>query len=36
MSGILLTLLGTSGGGVTVISDGSFSGAPLGDLGFGG
>ena len=35
MSGILLTLLGATGG-MTVISDGSFSGAPLGDLGFGG
>jgi hypothetical protein len=38
MSGIMLAIIGTaaSGGGVTVLSDGSFSGAPLSDISFGG
>jgi hypothetical protein len=39
MSGIMLAIIGTAasgGGGVTVLSDGSFSGAPLSDISFGG
>jgi hypothetical protein len=36
MSGIVLMFFGGAGGGITVISDGAFSGAPLADLSFGG
>ena len=37
MSGIMLMLfVGTGGGAVAVVSDGSFSGAPLSDVSFGG
>jgi hypothetical protein len=37
MSGILLAFFVTSGGGAAaVVADGSFSGAPIADLSFGG
>ena len=36
MSGIILSFFGGAGGGLAVVSDGSFSGAPLSDLSFGG
>ena len=36
MSGIVLMFFGGAGGAAAVISDGSFSGAPLFDLSFGG
>lgn len=37
MSGILLAFFNVAGGGaVAVVADGSFSGAPLADLSFGG
>lgn len=37
MSGIMLAFfVGTGGGGVAVVSDGAFSGAPLADVSFGG
>jgi hypothetical protein len=39
MSGIMLAIIGTTasgGGGIVVLSDGSFSGASLSDASFGG
>jgi hypothetical protein len=37
MSGIVLMFFGTgAGGAVAVVADGSFSGAPLADVSFGG
>jgi hypothetical protein len=37
MSGIILSFVGgAGGGGVAVVSDGAFSGAPLADVSFGG
>lgn len=37
MSGILLVFFASPGGGpIAVVSDGSFSGAPLADISFGG
>lgn len=37
MSGILLAFFATPGGGaVAVVADGTFSGAPLADVSFGG
>ncbi len=37
MSGIVLAFFGTgAGGAVAVVGDGSFSGAPIADLSFGG
>jgi hypothetical protein len=36
MSGIILSFFGGSGGGLAVVSDGAFSGAPLSDVSFGG
>jgi hypothetical protein len=37
MSGIMLAFFGGAGGGaVAVVGDGSFSGAPLADVSFGG
>jgi len=36
MSGILLAFVGASFGGVVVVSDGSFSGAPMAVVAFGG
>ena len=36
MSGILLAFFNVAGGSVSVVSDGSFSGAPLADVSFGG
>ena len=36
MSGIVLAFFGGAGGGIQVLSDGAFSGAPLADLSFGG
>jgi len=36
MSGIILSFVGTTAGGIAVVSDGSFSGAPLADVSFGG
>lgn len=36
MSGIMLAFFVSAGGGLTVVSDGSFSGAPLADVSFGG
>jgi hypothetical protein len=36
MSGILLGFINSGVGAITVVSDGSFSGAPIADLSFGG
>jgi hypothetical protein len=36
MSGIILSFFGGAGAAVSVVSDGSFSGAPIADLSFGG
>lgn len=36
MSGIMLAFFGGAGGAVAVVGDGSFSGAPIADLSFGG
>jgi len=36
MSGIIISFFGGAGGGVAVVSDGSFSGAPIADISFGG
>lgn len=36
MSGIMLGFFGGAGSGITVVSDGSFSGAPIADVSFGG
>jgi len=36
MSGIFQMLFVSTGGGLAVVSDGSFSGAPLSDVSFGG
>lgn len=36
MSGIILSFVGTAAGGLAVVSDGAFSGAPIADVSFGG
>jgi hypothetical protein len=36
MSGIMLAFFVGAGGGIAVVSDGTFSGAPLADVSFGG
>ena len=36
MSGIVLAFFGGAGGALVVVSDGTFSGAPLADISFGG
>ena len=36
MSGIVLAFFNGGAGGVSVVSDGAFSGAPLSDVSFGG